>query len=362
LGDKNTSIEHILLNACGGRLKSKKLLCKKCNSELGTRYDAELAKQLNHFSNILLIKREKGKPQPTKAINDKTGEIYSIGDDGRPRFIKPEIREEKNGNMIKLSVRANNSKELHKILKGLKRKYPKLDIEAIMQGAEEKDSYIDEPLHSKISVGGPEANQSIAKSAIDFYLLKKHSIEDILQIIDNLRNGNANTNVEPINLPESMYEIDKDSVYHFICIIGDKAGSMLYAYVEYFGVYGFIVKLNSQYSGHDIFDTYCFDVLKGKEVYPRVNNCISSKMAREYSLPKSDPKFDVLSERVGRLLGIAYKRQNDNEIGRIAKKSWDESLGKYPEGTIITPEIASELSSAVYKNMMPYIIRHLGKE
>jgi hypothetical protein len=359
---ENASVEHILLNSCGGRLKSKKLLCKKCNSELGERYDAELAKQLNHFANILLIKREKGKPQPTEAINDRTGETYSIGEDGRPRLSKPEIVEEKKDEMVQLSVKANNAKELYKILKGLKRKYPQLDIDSILSGAQEKELYIDEPLHSNISVGGPEANQSIVKSAIDFYLFKQNSRINILQIISNLKYGNSNLDVEPINLEKSIYEIDKNSVCHFIAIIGDEVESVLYSYVEYFGIYGFIVKLNMDYTGPEIFDTYCFDVLKGKEVHPKTNNFIDSRSIRDYSLPKSDPRFDVLRERVGRVLTIAFKRQNDNEIGRIAKKSWEESLGKYPEGTIITSEIASELSSAVYKNMMPYILRNLKSE
>lgn len=32
---RNISVEHIILNAIGGKLKSKKLICKKCSSKLG---------------------------------------------------------------------------------------------------------------------------------------------------------------------------------------------------------------------------------------------------------------------------------------------------------------------------------------
>ena len=41
LTEENSSDEHILLNALGGHIHSKKLLCKRCNSVLGTTSDEE---------------------------------------------------------------------------------------------------------------------------------------------------------------------------------------------------------------------------------------------------------------------------------------------------------------------------------
>lgn len=60
---ENETEEHIILNAIGGKLKSKKLICKVCNSNFGGRIDDSLAKQLNPIANLLNIKRERGKPQ-----------------------------------------------------------------------------------------------------------------------------------------------------------------------------------------------------------------------------------------------------------------------------------------------------------
>ena len=58
----NDSVEHIIPNAIGGKLKSKELICKKCNSKLGYSMDNELAEQLEFFCNFLNIDRERGKP------------------------------------------------------------------------------------------------------------------------------------------------------------------------------------------------------------------------------------------------------------------------------------------------------------
>lgn len=35
LDKSNSSVEHIIPNALGGNLKSRQLLCKKCNSDIG---------------------------------------------------------------------------------------------------------------------------------------------------------------------------------------------------------------------------------------------------------------------------------------------------------------------------------------
>ncbi len=58
LTKENQTFEHIILNAAGGRLKSKDLLCKNCNSSFGENIDSVLAEQLNYLANMLMIKRE----------------------------------------------------------------------------------------------------------------------------------------------------------------------------------------------------------------------------------------------------------------------------------------------------------------
>ena len=74
----NSTEEHIIINAIGGRLKSRKLICVKCNTELGETIDAVLAKQLNSLANMLMINRERGEPQPIMSEKLSTGENILI--------------------------------------------------------------------------------------------------------------------------------------------------------------------------------------------------------------------------------------------------------------------------------------------
>ncbi|AUC75782.1 HNH endonuclease [Olleya sp. Bg11-27] len=78
IDDKNSSEEHIIINACGGRLKSKNLLCKKCNSIFGDKFDCELARTTNVITNLLMVKRHHGVPQPIRTTRTSTGEKYYL--------------------------------------------------------------------------------------------------------------------------------------------------------------------------------------------------------------------------------------------------------------------------------------------
>ncbi|HBR18177.1 MAG TPA: hypothetical protein DD725_11345 [Deltaproteobacteria bacterium] len=93
--------EHIILNACGGRLKSKKIMCAKCNTEYGSEMDAELASQLNFYSNALNVKRHRGKAQAIKGELSATGEKYHLQSDGKPVISKPVVKEEVEGEKLK---------------------------------------------------------------------------------------------------------------------------------------------------------------------------------------------------------------------------------------------------------------------
>ncbi|MBA9077080.1 HNH endonuclease [Rufibacter quisquiliarum] len=69
--------EHIIINAAGGRLKSKDLICKDCNSTFGGKIDSLLADQLNNLSNMLMVKRHRGNPQPILGELKSNREVYS---------------------------------------------------------------------------------------------------------------------------------------------------------------------------------------------------------------------------------------------------------------------------------------------
>ncbi len=164
---ENKTVEHIIINACGGRLKSKDLLCKNCNSIFGNTIDKALAEQTNVFSNLLAIERERGEPQFIKAKLGITGEEYNLLYDGNAKLSKPVVIKTVERDQANVSIRARDVKELKQIIEGFKRKNPKIDVGEVLKNAVITKKYFDEPLDIKGEIGGEEIFRSITKSALN---------------------------------------------------------------------------------------------------------------------------------------------------------------------------------------------------
>jgi hypothetical protein len=78
INESNKSVEHIILNSIGGKLKSSELICKQCNSSLGNECDSELCRELSFATNMLNIERDRNSPQPIDGIIEKTGEKIQV--------------------------------------------------------------------------------------------------------------------------------------------------------------------------------------------------------------------------------------------------------------------------------------------
>lgn len=354
--DENASDEHIILNACGGRLKSKNLLCKSCNSIFGDKFDFELAKSTNELANLLLIKRHGGKPQPIKTVRNLTGDNYYLEYGGSPIQAKTNIKitketEEKR----RLQIDAKNRKELEKTLTGLKRKYPSIDVDAFLNSAQEKRFYINDSFQINAHIGGKEEFKSIAKTAINFFIYKGGDSTYIKHLLPYLE-GKENRDVVWMHYPDNdIFKPLEGEVTHVLKIIADPKEHILYAYVELFNVHCFIVRLNEEYDGMGLDADYIFNVhsyetfqnlTKLKLTKNQLNNLFESKNRRS---------FDKLKEKYVRVLNIANKKQDKFQLNEIISNAVDNSIGLLPEGTVIDKEIMAEMFDELMKSLMPFI-------
>ena len=96
LTSENESEEHIILNALGGRYKSKKLLCKNCNNKSGTYWDAILANQYHFFTSVLELDLERGKTLALK-MKEENGVEYILKNGISPELSHASVKNEKIG-------------------------------------------------------------------------------------------------------------------------------------------------------------------------------------------------------------------------------------------------------------------------
>lgn len=356
---ENETEEHILLNAIGGILKTKTLICKKCNSEFGQEIDAELSKQLNFVSNMLNIKRDRGEPQNLEVKSKKSGEQILIQPGGKPVMRIPKINKEiDKNNGITFSIVTPNITIARKTLKGLKRTYKQIDVEDILSKAKKERKYLSEKYEVNIVIGGEKAFRSICKTAINFYMLNGGSKKYIEHLISYIR-GEGNSNcVQYFYNNSDIIPKNSDEVLHSIVIKGNSNEKLLLAYIELFNCYKFIILLNDEYDGNNIDITYHFNVLQRSEV----NKSSSLNISRSEILgllQSSQLPLKEIERETSKLLSLAYKKQNSEHINSLLQVGLDNSLKKYPEGEIITEDMINELVNETMKQVTPWIINKL---
>lgn len=353
LTNDNISIEHILPNAIGGRLKSSSLICKNCNSKFGDSGDACLAKQLEFFAHQLNIKRERGTVQNVEMTRDSTGETYLVSPEGNLVSRKPLIEERISNGKLNIHIKANDEKVVERILTGLKRKYPKLDITKFMDDLRRESEYIDEPLHGTISIDGEKIFPAILKIAVNYYIEKGGDVEFVDSAIEDLKN-NKTHRVDFMIKDDFVVKSTSDEVLHYIFLNGCKEKKKLYAIIELYSTVQFVVKLSDNYNGTNIQHLYVFDVLKRREIQKEIGHVPDFDFVFNYDYLTIKPDYDVFEKRLERILKIGSQRRFKKTIYEIVEQSFKKVLGK-TDGRVITQHDACLLVNEIMKGLTPII-------
>jgi len=355
ISSANASNEHIILNACGGRLKSKKLLCKSCNSIFGNRFDHELAKTTNDLANLLMIKRQDGKPQSISTARTKTGEKYFLELGGHPVQSKTIYEIDSKEEQNQLQIQAKNRTELRKTLQGLKRKYPGIDIQKALDTAEDSEFYINDSFEINSSIGGEAAFKSVAKSAINYFIYNEGESKYIKHLIPYLE-GKEEAEVVWMHYPDKdVYAYNQEDVTHVLKIVGDSTEKILYAYVELFNTHNFIIRLNMEYDGIDMDRDYIFNVHTYKTQTKRTNLKLNRKGLEKLFSNRNTKSFEQVQKRYARVLNIAYKIQDKHQINEIVTRAIYNTLGTLSEGDDIDESTLVTVYKEVTEKMMAYI-------
>jgi hypothetical protein len=340
--DENESVEHVIPNALGGKLKSKKLLCNVCNPFYGNTIDKELANSVKEMCNFLMIDRERGEPQRIKG-ETKSGESYFLSVGGTPTKVKPEIKETREGNQVNLKFTAGYEEQYRTIAKGFIRKYPQLTIEDFSNARNVEDVYMTEPLNFKLHIGGPAVFRAVTKIAVNLFILGGGDPEHILHLLpflDGKLSESEAKNFVWLHYPEDpLHRYLEGEVSHVVQIIGNPEERLLYAFVELFNNQSFIIKLNDQYDGDRISESYAYDLLKRIEIPVNIQKqygrteFLNFFIVRDF-VDKGPRPFQIAQERTQRVMNIAEKRLLSLQIRRIVAKVVNNAFVLYPDNEL----------------------------
>lgn len=286
LTQRNSSKEHIIPNALGGKLTAR-ILCHDCNNKLGSSCDALLAKSLEFFANRVNHSRSHGKVQPfelklnghplkalpgggfksnpsIEKIDDKHIRIVAYGDD----------------------IESATDKIFSNLLK--KEKISQQKYLELKQSIQKQIKVINNPcLEGEVQFN--HVWLGLLKIAINYALTQGISRTALDKAINVLVSGNEAKATPIVNFYYSneLFPSIKGAICHMIHLIGDPETKSLYCLISLYGVLQSIVLLSSQYVGKAINTSYVYDVWNEKEVFVQSTRCLTENELNEAFANKS---------------------------------------------------------------------------
>ncbi len=328
LTSENKSQEHILLNALGGTLTSKNLLCKHCNATLGSDMDDVLAKQLQPFALLLNVSRDRGSTPAMTAIHTQTKEKILILPGGKPAMNNPCVHFFEENGEKRYRIVARDKGEAARIFKGIKKKYPGASIEHF----EEKWEPFNEKVSFQTSFGG-DAFLSVCKTAICYYLYCRGELSEIQPFITRWLDKDIWDDCNFCYIDKPVVSKAENTICHSLVMVGDSENRLLYAYIELFDFYRVLVLLSEHYTGPEEKSIYCYDLIRKTVVEANIEMQLSRQNIKEI-LAKDTAEFENL------LLQALRSTMRKIETKRLTEQVWNElfeDIGScYPEGIPIS--------------------------
>ncbi|WP_006749050.1 HNH endonuclease [Thioalkalivibrio paradoxus] len=353
------SREHLIPNSIGGRKKVSGFLCVPCNSKSGDSWDSALAHQMNPLSLFFRINRERG-DAPSQKFKTTSGRELVLNADGSMDLPKPVFKEQQNDTRVEIKISARDMTEAKKMLRGVARKYPRLNVDELLEETKMQSTYSQEPIHFNLSFGGLDAGRSFVKTALALLSTIGVSARDCEHAIQFLK--------EEESEPCFGYYYEKDLVggrpagtpVHCVHVNGDPDSKLIRGYVEYFGVMRVVMCLSSNYSGNAFSATYAIDPTKGEELNLSVGLDLDLVDIRKaYNYEKWDGK--AVQQAMGAVIGPTLEKQHKEERGRVLDEAVRYAFSNCgsKEGEVIAEEQHNRLMGLLREKLEPWVLNQI---
>ncbi len=360
LTKENSTEEHVILNAIGGRRMVKGFICERCNNETGTNWDAELVRQLQPLSLLLGIKRQRGSV-PTQEFATSSGGKIRLHSDGRMTTAIPSREKNLDGNITQLRITTGSRKELKKQIKGMQRKHPALQkrsVDDLVSTAQARSHYSSDLIQIPLEFGGDKAGRSLVKSAVA--LVYDAGVDP--RVCDLALDYLTQDNAQPCF--GYFYDKDKDLVvnrpakkpFHSVYVKGDSGAGTILGYVEFFSLHRMVLCLSESFSGKDFTNSYAIDPIKGEELSIDVDLSLSmSDFRSAFNYEKCDDesrKFAAIS-LFEYITNADFNRARSRAIGAAVERAFENCDAE--QGEDLTEEQLYQLTVEIMEELRPFI-------
>lgn len=355
----DNSEEHIIPASLGGRRTVSDFLHGHCNNEAGATWDGELAKQLQPLILNFGVKRQGGQALKMK-VATTAGEEFLLGPGGSLEMLKPIIEkaDPEIGNTYKIQV--GSRADGRKVLNGLKRKHPEIDIEASLACIRVEETYLKAPIQLNLQFGGEESGRSLVKSTLALAYDAGLPVDLCQDALGYLRGSKA---------PCFGYYYTGDLIVerptgvplHCIAIEARPDTGLILGYAEYFGINRAVVCLGHGYQGEPVRKVYAIDPRTGMQLDLAVDlpfNEEAIKAIYDYQMD-NDAGRKAAYDAVWPAILEARRNAEWERVAREGfKYAWD-NCGAKPDA-ILTIIDKVNIVRLFCKKLFPFLTQVLG--
>ncbi|OUJ00532.1 HNH endonuclease [Acetobacter cibinongensis] len=265
----NDSDEHIIPASIGGRRTVRRFLHQACNNKAGETWDAELAKQLQPLALHFGVKRQSGQALRMKILTS-ADEEFLLGPEGSLAISKPLITKVNGSDKTTYKITVGSESSARKVLNGLKRKHPKIDVEETLASAQMTWSYAKGVFSIDMKFGGDKSGRSLVKSTLALAKEAEIPIDLCTDAVGYLRYS-APPCFGYYFVRDLIAERPAATPLHCIAIEATPDTGLILGYAEYFGVHRAVVCLGRGYKGKAVRATYALDPRTGTQLNLNVN-------------------------------------------------------------------------------------------
>lgn len=289
LNDKNHSVEHIIPNVFGGKIKSNEILCKKCNNSMGGSIDANLAKNFEFFTFLI-------KPKTERPTNGKIeGRIEDIKvflhNEGKTiTKYQPKITKNTDGKtQISIKGYITNDKDLEVMYKQILKTTNGVSKDKKYTLDEVKNMCKTTTVKHPLTLINPNF---VLKDFILGYLkillgfcVYKDKIDQV-EILELFKNKDSER-LEKYTSFCNLSFLHNGRLCHQIFLIGDNSIQKMYGIVSLYSVIPMVFVLNTNYKGKSFIEQYVYDILNQKEIFEK-NYCINFDLGKIFISPTKE--------------------------------------------------------------------------
>ena len=263
------TFEHVIPESLGGRRSTDQVLCRDCNSRTGHEWDAQLAKQLLPFAQMVFPNGHRSGPKQRR-IGDSQGNSLILKAGIRGGAEHPQSRIRQVGDKFEMTIsvpsRQRAVQEIRRLVK--EGKLPEGRKEEIIQGIQREEIETRIMFSEVGGVGGEAVWNSWLKSMATAGVLGGLTRRDMLSALESLRGCGPAAPMFPIRKSciRPSGQVPIPIWRHCVHVEADEAEHVIWGYTEFFGTFNAIAQIGIGYRGQSLEWTYCVDPVTGDDL------------------------------------------------------------------------------------------------